>query len=404
VSPPPNAGALEPMSKLRNAVARAVNDVLRKANLAVVRRDRHEALYRGQQQHERQALGRDARPLHESVRTLEPASVGTLAGGRPAGALTLGQQVVIVGTGADATMLADALRTTGRTAQLTDAGALTAALAQSPEADVVVVEPAATSEAYELVHQLRFEQGRRAFTADQLLGGAALFEAINQLVGVYVQPLSKALGYMVGEPIWEPISKLAEREPLTGKRVIEFGPLDGCMTGSLVAAGVASVTCVEVRLANVLKVLVSKQILGWQNVDLVIDDMHNVDGNAYGTFDVAVAHGVYYHSAAPFRFLENLTTLADTVFVGGYCADPDQPRAPLVTLQWGEHTIRAQPFREKLANDGAGVHPSGYYFVPADLIRLFEAWGFDVEVMDLETAPAERNASQYLRLIARRRK
>ena len=392
------------MTTLRNAVARAVNDLLRSVNLAVVRRDRHEALARGQQQHERQALGRDARPLHESVRTLEPASVGMLAGARPAGLHTLGQQVVIVGETRDAEMLADALRTTGRTVRVTTVEVLTEALAQTPpDADVVVVEPAATPEAYTLVHRLRFEQGRRAFTADQLLGGAALFEAINQLVGVYVQPLSKALGYLAGDPVWEPIARLAEREPLTGKRVVEFGPLDGCMTGSLVAAGVASVTCVEVRLANVLKVLVSRQVMGWPNVELVIDDMHNVDGHAYGQFDLVVAHGVYYHSAAPFRFLENLTTLGDTIFLGGYCADPDQPRAPLVTLQYGEHTVRAQPFREKPANDGAGVHPSGYYFVPADLIRLFEAWGFDVEVVDQETVPAERNASQYLRLIARRR-
>ncbi|MGE3272213.1 MAG: class I SAM-dependent methyltransferase [Chloroflexota bacterium] len=392
------------MSRLRNAVARAVNDVLRSVNLAVVRRDRHEALARGQQQHERQALGRDARPLHESVRTLEPASVGLLAGSQPAGAHTLGQTVVIVGRSRDAEMLADALRTSGRTVSLTGAEALAGALAQaSAGADIVVVEPAATPDAYELVHRLRFEQGRRAFTADQLLGGAALFEAINQLVGVYVQPLSKALGYMAGDPVWDPIVRLAQREPLAGKRVVEFGPLDGCMTGSLVASGVASVTCVEVRLANVLKVLVARQMLGWQNVDLVIDDMHNVDGNAYGTFDVVVAHGVYYHSSAPFRFLENLTTLGDTIFLGGYCADPDQPRAPLVTLRHGEYTARAQPFREKLANDGAGVHAAGYYFVPADLIRLFEGWGFDVETVDLETVPVERQASQYLRLIARRR-
>jgi hypothetical protein len=392
------------MPQIRKRVARAVNDLLSRVNLAVVRRDRHDAMARGQVQHERQALGRDARPLHESVRTLDPASVGLLVGRGQPGVEALGQRVLVVGGGDEAALLANALRTTGRSVQSTATSGLAAALEQATaDTDVVIVEPTPNEASYDLVHRLRFEQGRRVFTADQLLGGAALFEAINQLVGVYVQPLSKALAFMAGAPLWEPISKLIEREPLAGKRVLEFGPLDGCMTGSIVEAGAASVTCVEVRLANVLKVLVARQTLGWSNVELVIDDMHNIDGKAYGTFDVVVAHGVYYHSSAPFRFLKNLTTLGDTIFLGGYCADPDRSRAPLVTLEYEGTPVRAQPFREKLANDGAGVHPAGYYFVPADLTALFERWGFAVEVMSLEPTPTERQASHYLRMIARRR-
>jgi hypothetical protein len=256
---------------------------------------------------------------------------------------------------------------------------------------------------YELVHRLRSERGGRVFTADQVLAGGALFEAIDQLVGIYIRPQSKAIGYLAGHPIWDPVAQLAEREPLTGKRVVEFGPLDGCMTGSLVAAGADSVTCIEVRLANVLKVLVARQIMGWSNVQLVIDDMHNVDGFAYGRFDVVVAHGVYYHSEMPLRFLENLTTLGDTIFLGGYCVDPARPRGPLVDLRHRDLSVRAQPFEEKTANDGAGVHPHGYYFVSDDLVRLLSDWGFAVEVLSLEPTRADRRASHYIRLIARRR-
>jgi hypothetical protein len=384
------------MPRLKDSAARAVNRLLARANLAVVRRDRHEAMYAAQMGREQQALGRDARPLHEAIRSFDPTSAGLLiARGHP-----IGQTVCVLGQGNDARLLAAALTTTGRAVTLHAADHLDDLPA---DADLVVAEPSLGRDAYALVSRLRLEQGQRVYTADQLLAESALFEAIDQLVGVYVQPLSKALGYMAGAPVWEPIARLQEHESLAGKRVIEFGPLDGCMTGSLVAAGVASVTCVEVRLANVLKVLVARQVMGWKNVEIVVDDMHNVDGAAYGQFDVVVAHGVYYHSASPLHFLKNLTTLGSTIFLGGYCADPSQPRVPLVTLSYEGQKVRAQPFREKLSNDGAGVHPSGYYFVADDLTRLLEDWGFEVEVMSLERVAADRQASHYIRLLARKR-
>lgn len=384
------------MPRLKDSAARAVNRLLARANLAVVRRDRHEALYAAQMGRERQALGRDARPLHEAIRELDPASAGLLI----ERSHPLGQTVCVLGSGQDARLLVEALAATGRTVRLRPADRLDDL---PPAADLVVAEPSLGRDAYGLVGKLRLQQGRRVYTADQLLASTALVEAIDQLIGIYVQPLPKALGYMAGAPVWEPIAQLQQHESLAGKRVIEFGPLDGCMTGSLVAAGVASVTCIEVRLANVLKVLVARQVMGWKNVDIVIDDMHNVDGGAYGQFDVVVAHGVYYHSASPLHFLKNLTTLGSTIFLGGYCADPSQPRVPLVTLSYEGQSVRAQPFREKLSNDGAGVHPSGYYFVPDDLVTLLDGWGFDVEVMSLERVAADRQASHYIRLLARQR-
>jgi hypothetical protein len=393
------------MPRLRDTTARAVNRLLARTNLAVVRRDRHDALAASQVARERQALGRDARPLHEAIRTFDPATAGTLM----ARTHDLADRVVVLGRGRDAQLVADALAATGRTATLLDPDHLdrlppvSAADADAPAPDVVVAEPTLGLDAYDLVRRLRVEQGRRVFTADQLLAGAALFEAVDQLIGIYIQPRAKAIGYMTGAPIWDPIARLDELEPLAGKRVVEFGPLDGCMTGSLVESGVASVTCVEVRLANVLKVLVARQALGWANVEVVVDDMHNVDGRAYGTFDVVVAHGVYYHSATPLHFLQNLTTLGPVIFLGGYCTTPEHARASLVTLQHGPHTVRAQPFREKLSNDGAGVHPAGYYVVADDLVALFDAWGFDVEVLSLEPTTPDRGASHYIHLLARQR-
>ena len=49
--------------RLKDSAARAINSLLARANLALVRRDRHDALAEAQVRRERQALGRDAAPL-----------------------------------------------------------------------------------------------------------------------------------------------------------------------------------------------------------------------------------------------------------------------------------------------------------------------------------------------------
>src|SRR5205823_13803257 len=146
------------MPGLKDAAARAVNRLLARANLAVVRRDRHEAMYAAQLGREQQALGRDARPLHEAIRSFDPNSAGLLiARGHP-----LRQTVCVLGQGNDARLLADALTTTGRTVTLHAADRLDELPA---DADLVVAEPSLGRDAYDLVSKLRQQPGRRVYTA-----------------------------------------------------------------------------------------------------------------------------------------------------------------------------------------------------------------------------------------------
>jgi hypothetical protein len=111
---------------------------------------------------------------------------------------------------------------------------------------------------------------------------------------------------------------------------------------------------------------------------------------------------VYYHSAAPFVFLRNLTTLGDAIYLGGFCANKDRLAAPLVTFEHDGHSYRAQPFRDALASDGGGIHPTGYYFVPEDLAAFFTRQGFDYETIDLEETPLHKQGGYYVRALARR--
>src|SRR3954452_16595686 len=85
------------MPKLKNAAARAINGLLARAKLPAGRRARHDALVEAQVRRERQALGRDARPLHEAIRAIDAASAGLLM----TRGLQLGQDVWVLGRGTD---------------------------------------------------------------------------------------------------------------------------------------------------------------------------------------------------------------------------------------------------------------------------------------------------------------
>ena len=75
-----------------------------------------------------------------------------------------------------------------------------------------------------------------------------------------------------------------------------------------------------------------------------MDDFHNADAHKYGRFDLAFAHGVYYHSFAPFLFFENLISLSDNIFIGGYTTNAKQSvkssRMSQVTIPGGDWFLR----------------------------------------------------------------
>jgi hypothetical protein len=202
-----------------------------------------------------------------------------------------------------------------------------------------------------------------------------------------------------GERYYGHIDRLDGKFPLHGKHVIEFGPMDGYQTAGLVEAGAASVTCVEARAENLIKTLVARYVFEWDNVRLIMDDMHNADAARYGRFDLAFAHGVYYHSAMPFLFLENLLSLADNVFLGGFCATDDLPAGDYATLEHQGARYRVKPHVEFNMYSG-GVNPLGFYFHPDDLAQFFVRQGCSVDIITAE--PMTRNAGNFTRLLARK--
>ena len=186
------------------------------------------------------------------------------------------------------------------------------------------------------------------------------------------------------------------------RSVIEFGPLEGCQTAGMVKNGVQSVTCIEARPDNFIKTLVAKTALGWQNVNLVMDDLHNVDVSKYGRFDLAFAHGVYYHSIAPFLFLENLIRLSENILIGGYCATPAWPVGEFEYLEHSGSRYRVKRY-EELDYFMNGVNGFSYYFDRDDLLRFFLERNFDVTIIYDGPELVGGAGHTFLRFLARRK-
>jgi hypothetical protein len=311
--------------------------------------------------------------------------------------------VVLLGSAEQRQALAAVLTQAGRAVVGLDGTADAAVdLRAFPGAPIVVCAVPASAAQWQAVQRLKQEYGARVTT---LLELAQPFTVLTKAAEAlpYAAPLEKVLGYYLGEEYLGPIDELDRVFPLSGKRVIEFGPLDGGQTAGLVKAGARSVTCVEARPENGIKTLLARYAFGWDHVRVVMDDLHNADALKYGRFDLAFAHGVYYHSVAPFLFLENLLSLADNVFLGGYCATDERPSYGWDVLEHQGAPYRVKVYREMVDAFVAGVNDTAYYFHADDLIAFFRRAGCAVEVLSDEVPTAEQPAGRYLRLLARRR-
>src|SRR5262249_42798225 len=122
-----------------------------------------------------------------------------------------------------------------------------------------------------------------------------------------------------------------------------------------------------------------------------------------GTFDLAFAHGVYYHSVAPLLFFENLLSLSPNVFLGGFCATDDRPAYEYDLLEHGGHLYRAKVYQEMVGRFTAGVNNTAYFLHGEDLMDFFRHQGCDVTVLSDEVTAEDQPAGRYLRFLARRR-
>jgi hypothetical protein len=253
---------------------------------------------------------------------------------------------------------------------------------------------------WEVLKKLREDTLARVICVHELLLPFSPIQLAQSLLPYYEETstLSSIAPFYLGREYFRPIDRLDHVLPLSGKSVIEFGPMDGCLTAGLVAAGVGNLVSIEARPENYIKTLIARQAFRWDNVELIMDDFHNVDRTTYGSFDLVFAHGVYYHSVAPFHFFQNMLSLSSNIFVGGFCATESLPAGPYEVMTHEGREYRAKQHQDATRDMTGGINATGYYFHKDDLMMFFRDEGCEVTVLSDEQSDV--TAGCYLRFLA----
>jgi hypothetical protein len=268
----------------------------------------------------------------------------------------------------------------------------------SQESQLIICKIPLNEHHWQVIQQLKKKYLERCTSIYELVLPFTLIPMAQSSLNYYIKTLEEISPYYLGENYFGPIDKLNEVFPLSGKKVIEFGPFDGCQTAGLLNSGVNSLTCIEARAENAIKILVARYVFDWNNLELMMDDFHNANQFKYGTYDLAFAHGVYYHSIAPFLFLENLRSLSNNIFIGGFYATEFSPEGDYETLEYGGEKYRVKRYKEADCFT-AGVNPIGYFFHKDDLMKFFKERNYEVIVISDEDEDSEATGN-FLRFLA----
>jgi hypothetical protein len=116
---------------------------------------------------------------------------------------------------------------------------------------------------------------------------------------------------------------------VSGKRILEIGPLEGGHTYMLERAGAAEVVAVEANTRSYLKCLCVKEVFQLRAVRFLLGDCVSFMERDPGGWDMVFASGILYHMKDPIGFLALLPKMA--------------PKLLLWTHYFDESIVRATP-------------------------------------------------------------
>lgn len=109
---------------------------------------------------------------------------------------------------------------------------------------------------------------------------------------------------------------------LSGRRVLELGPLEGGHSYMAQHAGAAEVTAVEMNSKAFLKCLVVKELLDLDRCHFLAGDALTYMEKTEERFDVCIACGILYHMVDPIRMLDLVARRADRTVIWTHFYDP----------------------------------------------------------------------------------
>lgn len=185
---------------------------------------------------------------------------------------------------------------------------------------------------------------------------------------------------------------------LTGRRVLELGPLEGMHTAMLVAAG-AQVDAVEANTLAFMRCLVTREILGYANAKFWLGDFMAWLAERDDRYDLIVASGVLYHMEEPIRLLELMAARADAIFLWTHVYADGLKDDPLRGVAFSGQTTEREIGGERFTlfersyyaawrdpKFCGGPLDRHYWMRAADILKVLDLLGFDAATAHVEDA------------------
>jgi hypothetical protein len=109
---------------------------------------------------------------------------------------------------------------------------------------------------------------------------------------------------------------------LSGKRLLELGPMEGANTWQLEQLGASEIIAVESNKAAFLKCLIVKEIADLRRSRFMLGDCCEFLSFRDQAFDLIFCSGVLYHLSDPLRLIKLMSAATDQVFVWTHYVRP----------------------------------------------------------------------------------
>ena len=194
---------------------------------------------------------------------------------------------------------------------------------------------------------------------------------------------------------------------VTGKRVLELGPLEGGHTYMLEQAGAAEIDAIEANTLCYLRCLLVQQLFGLDRTRFQLGNFVPWLQTNQTRYDVVLAAGILYHLSDPVGVLDAICRSGDQVYLWTHYLDFEvMPRTDKRYKRWfigeEEHEFQGRPYtlhrrayKKNPTNEAkfiGGVHTTTGWIERQTILDVFEAHGFEVqvahEVTDNRNGPA----------------